>query len=257
MKKQSNGLSNNTNNAKPMVRTQKQRYFQTGAVLFIALAVIAGIYLAAAWARSSSLVSSAGSSASQSLDPESSEVSSDSISSIPTPTPTPVPTPTTAPTPTPTKAPTSGPSTGVSTVRDGWWYSPGKTGAPSTTSTAHVSVCDRYDGIWQADTTKKTVYITMDCGYDYNGNTEKILDIAKKYDFKITFFVTGAMFETPALKALVLRMVNEGHLVGNHTWNHPSLPTLLNEKGAAAVNAEMDKVEAAFKALTGKTSLPT
>ena len=64
------------------------------------------------------------------------------------------------------------------------------------------------------------------------------------------------MFQTPALKALVLRMVNEGHLVGSHTWDHPSLPTMLNEKGAAAVNAEMDKVEAAFTELTGRQIAP-
>ncbi len=91
----------------------------------------------------------------------------------------------------------------------------------------------------------------MDCGYDNHGNTAKILDILKEKNVKATFFLTGAMFETDALKAVVRRMVDEGHLVGNHTWNHPSLPIMLNDKGAAAVNTELDKVEAAFLALTG------
>ena len=257
MKKQADGIANSKKKSSRINKKQKQQYVQMGAVLFTAIAVMAGVYLAVAWAKSSpggsstdsvasSEIQSSGSASPEVSSAPSSESSSDSVSVSAS-----ITTPTTAPTP--TKAPSSSQAAGVSTARDGWWYSPGKTsGSPATTSTAHISLCDRYGGIWQADTTKKIVYITMDCGYDFNGNTEKILNIAKEKNFKITFFLTGAMFETPALKALVLRMVNEGHLVGNHTWNHPSLPILLNEKGAAAVNVEMDKVEAAFKELTGK-----
>lgn len=239
------------------MRTKKQktqRSTRSGIVAIITIAVLAGIFLAVAYAKSSPGVSSSEtglSSAIQSTEPVSSQISSETASASAS-----ISAEITSALPTPTKAPTASANITESTAKDGWWYYPGKAGVPSTNSAAHISICDRYDGIWQADTTKRTVYITMDCGYDYNGNTEKILNIAKGKGFKITFFITGAMFETPALKALVLRMVNEGHLVGNHTWDHPSLPDMLNSKGVAAVNAELDKVEAAFKALTGKDIAP-
>lgn len=144
---------------------------------------------------------------------------------------------------------TSGP---VSTVRTGWAYTPsGKEGVAATTSSARVALCNKYGGIWQGDTKSKVVYITMDVGYEYNNNTTKILDIAKDKNFKINFFVTGALFKTEELRNLVARMNREGHLVGNHTWNHPSMPILFNSTGANAVKAELDKIDTAFKAATG------
>jgi len=159
---------------------------------------------------------------------------------------------------TPTVTPTVTPpvysqsQTPVTNIRNGWAYTPsGKQGVPSKTTSYRMSLCDMYDGIWQGDTTKKKVYITMDVGYEYNNNTTRILDIAKSKNFKINFFITGALFKTEALKALVLRMSNEGHLVGNHTWNHPGMPTLLEKSGESALNAELDKIETAFLDLTG------
>ncbi len=77
------------------------------------------------------------------------------------------------------------------------------------------------------------IYLTFDCGYEYtatdeNGNkyrvTEKILDVLKEKNVKAVFFVT-----MPYLKSqpdLVQRMIDEGHQVGNHTNNHPVMPTL-------------------------------
>ena len=81
----------------------------------------------------------------------------------------------------------------------------------------------RYDGIYLGNPDKKTVYITFDEGYE-NGYTPEILDTLKKEDAKALFFVTG-----PYVKShpeLVKRMLDEGHQVGNHTINHPSLPEL-------------------------------
>lgn len=106
--------------------------------------------------------------------------------------------------------------------------------------------------LWQAKPTgTRTVYLTMDEGYEFETNTREILDIAKSKNVRIAFFITGSYLRSQP--ALVKRMVGEGHLVLNHTDTHPNLATLYNEKGAASVLANLSKLETEFKALTGKT----
>ncbi|WP_326811512.1 bifunctional polysaccharide deacetylase/glycosyltransferase family 2 protein [Streptomyces scopuliridis] len=51
--------------------------------------------------------------------------------------------------------------------------------------------------------------------------TPKVLDTLKRYDAHAVFFVTGTMASRHP--ALVKRMVDEGHEVGLHTFNHPDL----------------------------------
>ena len=62
------------------------------------------------------------------------------------------------------------------------------------------------------------VYLTFDNGYEYKNNTTKILDILKENNVKATFFVTSDFIKSHT--AVVKRMVNEGHLVGNHSQKH-------------------------------------
>jgi len=81
----------------------------------------------------------------------------------------------------------------------------------------------KYNSIYIGDTSRKVIYLTFDEGYE-NGYTGKILDVLKENKAKAAFFITG-----PYLKQnqeLVRRMVEEGHIVGNHTIHHPSLPSL-------------------------------
>lgn len=73
----------------------------------------------------------------------------------------------------------------------------------------------------------KVIYLTFDCGYE-NGFTPSLLDTLKKHNAKAMFFITK-YFLTENID-LVKRMKEEGHLVGNHTMNHPSLPTISLEK---------------------------
>ncbi|OQB15279.1 MAG: Peptidoglycan-N-acetylmuramic acid deacetylase PdaA precursor [Firmicutes bacterium ADurb.Bin193] len=85
----------------------------------------------------------------------------------------------------------------------------------------------KYDGFYTGDTASKKLYLTFDEGYE-NGMTARILDILKKENVTAAFFITGSYLKTQ--KELVLRMVNEGHIVGNHTRNHPSMPEVLSDK---------------------------
>lgn len=62
--------------------------------------------------------------------------------------------------------------------------------------------------------------LTFDDGPDPTW-TPRVLDVLKKHDAHAVFFVTGTM--TSRYPDLVRRMVEEGHEVGLHTFNHPDL----------------------------------
>ena len=70
---------------------------------------------------------------------------------------------------------------------------------------------------------KKKIFFTFDCGYE-NGFTPKILDVLKKQKVVAAFFVTKPFIREGT--ELVRRMKREGHIVGNHTVHHKSMPTL-------------------------------
>lgn len=54
--------------------------------------------------------------------------------------------------------------------------------------------------------------------------TPLILDVLKKYQIKATFFVLGERVQT--YPEVVERMIEEGHVIGNHTYSHPDLRNL-------------------------------
>ncbi len=72
-------------------------------------------------------------------------------------------------------------------------------------------------------TTEKVVYLTFDVGYD-NGYTGMILDTLKDKNVPAAFFCTVDEMESDPDS--IVRMINEGHIVGNHTENHPSMDEL-------------------------------
>ena len=80
-----------------------------------------------------------------------------------------------------------------------------------------------YDAYYVGDDSEKVIYLTFDCGYE-NGNTEPILDALKKHNVKAMFFVVGHFLESAP--DMVKRMVEDGHMVGNHTYHHLDMPTI-------------------------------
>lgn len=74
---------------------------------------------------------------------------------------------------------------------------------------------------------EKKIIITFDQGYE-NGYTEKILDTLKEKNVRAIFFLTGDYAKKE--EALVKRMINEGHTLGNHGMTHASLPKLSEDE---------------------------
>ena len=93
----------------------------------------------------------------------------------------------------------------------------------------------------------KVLYLTFDAGYE-NGYTDEILDILKKQEISAAFFLVGDFLEGHA--DLVRRMVKEGHIVGNHTMNHPDMSQIPSRE---AFEKELQAVEALYTDITGQT----
>jgi peptidoglycan-N-acetylmuramic acid deacetylase len=104
---------------------------------------------------------------------------------------------------------------------------------------------DKYGAIFTGDESSKVIYFTFDEGYE-NGYTPVILDTLKEKNVKAAFFVTGSYIKQHP--DYVKRMVREGHIVGNHTMTHPSLPTITNEK----IKLELEGVDELMMKETGK-----
>ena len=121
-------------------------------------------------------------------------------------------------------------------------------GAEGTKPTGNVSAQElaAYNAYYVGEGEEKVIYLTFDCGYE-NGNTEPILDALKKHNVQATFFVVGHFLETAP--DLVKRMVEEGHTVGNHTYNHPDMSKISD---MAAFQKEMEDVERLYLEITGE-----
>lgn len=69
----------------------------------------------------------------------------------------------------------------------------------------------------------QNIYLTFDEGYEYNNNTAAILDTLREKNVKAVFFVTYSYVrDNPSF---VQRMIDEGHIVGNHSSAHFSYGT--------------------------------
>lgn len=66
---------------------------------------------------------------------------------------------------------------------------------------------------------EKIVFLTFDDGPSTTV-TPQVLDILKKNDVKGTFFVVGKQLNSDKSKELLKRIYDEGHAIGNHTYDH-------------------------------------
>jgi len=138
-----------------------------------------------------------------------------------------------------------------------WWYSyangahtnPVPTNLNKAMAGKYAQLGFYYDNL-NVSASDKVIYLTFDCGYE-NGCTAKILDTLKAKGVKACFFVTKGFLEQAP--ELAKRMKDEGHLVGNHTADHPSLAGSQNGAAMSVANIEkqMKTVEILFKQVTG------
>lgn len=100
---------------------------------------------------------------------------------------------------------------------------------------------DKYNA-YQEQRHKKVVALTFDDGPNPT-TTPQALDILKKYKAKATFFMVGKA--VAGNEAIIQRVLNEGHAIGNHSWDHPVLTNLTVEQAQAEINSTTEALQKA------------
>lgn len=70
---------------------------------------------------------------------------------------------------------------------------------------------------------EKALYLTFDDGPNPD-HTPALLELLRQHDVKATFFLVGR--EAERYPQLVERIVEEGHVLGNHSYSHPMFDAL-------------------------------
>lgn len=92
---------------------------------------------------------------------------------------------------------------------------------------------------------KPLIGLTFDDGPSPQ-RTAFVLDVLKQKGVKATFFLEGSHAEQ--YPDLVRRIRAEGHVIGNHSWDHADFP----EISPAEQEQQIDRTNAAIKAVTGE-----
>lgn len=106
------------------------------------------------------------------------------------------------------------------------------------------TVGDRELPIYCVETDEPKIALTFDAAWG-NEDTEQIMEILKKHNVKVTFFMTGGWVEKyPDDVKMILA---EGHDLGNHSENHKNMSQLSDSEK----ESELMKVHEKVKNLTG------
>lgn len=133
-------------------------------------------------------------------------------------------------------------SSGFSTKRREHSYGVAKNGKPHSISVDNQAYFDSVNkGAFCLDTKtqEKVLYLTFDCGWE-NGYTFEVLDTLKEKNVPAAFFCT--LDHIDAEPELIKRMIDEGHIVGNHSANHPDFSKISREKMTAEIKECEDRL---------------
>ena len=101
----------------------------------------------------------------------------------------------------------------------------------------------KYNAYYIASDSGNNIYLTFDEGYE-NGYTSQILDVLKEKNCSAVFFVTyDYVCKNPDL---IQRMIDEGHIVGNHSYSHPHFPQIPLEEAQEDVVSLHEYMEENF-----------
>ena len=129
----------------------------------------------------------------------------------------------------------------------GWWANNNKDKIRPSGG-ADINELKKYNAYYMGPD-EKIIYLTFDEGA-LETYIKEIVDILDKNDVKATFFLCYKYMMSN--KDLIKKMVDNGHLIGNHTVNHRSMPTLATRENFSQYLNEIKGVEDGYYEITGK-----
>ncbi len=124
-------------------------------------------------------------------------------------------------------------SRGLSTKKISHSHGPASDGKAHYTVVEFQNNMKKYSAFTLDTSGEKVLYLTFDCGYEYENLTSKVLDVLKEKGVTATFFCTLDHIKKET--DLIARMIKEGHIVGNHSTTHPSFATINRSKMAREI----------------------
>lgn len=121
-------------------------------------------------------------------------------------------------------------ATGLSTKKISHSHGPASGGKAHHTVLEMQKTMEKYSAFTVDTSGEKVLYLTFDCGYEYENLTSRVLDTLKEKGVTATFFCTLDHIKKET--DLITRMIKEGHIVGNHSTTHPSFASISREKMA-------------------------
>ncbi len=146
------------------------------------------------------------------------------------------PAPYTTPVPVPTRIPTT-PRPVQTTAK------------PAPTATPWPFPTGAMAEVVRGKTGQKRVALTFDAGAS-GDNFPLIISTLKKYNLKLTFFLTGQWAQQNA--SYVEQISQDGNEIGNHSWDHPDFTKLTAEQ----IQDQVTKTEQLLSKLSGRTTKP-
>ncbi len=124
---------------------------------------------------------------------------------------------------------------GLSTEKKEHSFGTAKNGQPHEISVNAQKYFDSLDYkavCYDSKSAEKRLYLTFDCGWE-NGCTAKVLDVLKEKKVPAAFFCT--LDHIKSSPELIARMINEGHIVGNHSAKHPNFSQISRQRMAKEI----------------------
>jgi len=129
-----------------------------------------------------------------------------------------------------------------------WGFKKSQNEIPPEAGAQYDQILAKHGAFYKGDPKSKIIYLTFDSGYE-NGYMPKILEVLKKEKVPAAFFVTGHFLNSQP--ELSKQMVEEGHIIGNHSWSHPDFTAV----GDAKIREELQKVRIKTKEVTGQKKM--
>jgi peptidoglycan-N-acetylmuramic acid deacetylase len=130
-----------------------------------------------------------------------------------------------------------------------WYFLRNKTHQLTEVNNEIKEILEGNQAFYVLPNEEKRIYLTFDEGYEL-GYTGEILDTLRDNNVKAAFFITGHYIKSQP--ELLKRMHSEGHLIANHTWNHPDLSQCNSED----LKEEILSVAEEYEKLTGAEMAP-